>query len=75
MNWETKVLEDLSIFSLEKFHPIISGIITPLHSCLSEVLLDEYRSFRWRRKQQTTTVFLPGESHGQRSLTGHGPTG
>ena len=23
---------------------------------------------RWRRKLQTTPVFLPGESHGQRSL-------
>ena len=24
----------------------------------------------WRRKWQPTPVFLPGESHGQRSLTG-----
>ena len=24
----------------------------------------------WRRKRQPTTVFLPGESHGQRSLAG-----
>ena len=30
----------------------------------------------WRRKWQPTTVFLPGESHGQRSLVGysHGVT-
>ena len=27
----------------------------------------------WRRKRQPTLVFLPGESHGQRSLTGHSP--
>ena len=27
----------------------------------------------WRRKQQPTPVFLPGESHGQRSLVGYGP--
>ena len=27
----------------------------------------------WRRAQQPTPVFLPGESHGQRSLAGHGP--
>ena len=26
----------------------------------------------WRRKQQPTPVFLPGESHGQRSLAGYG---
>ena len=27
----------------------------------------------WRRKWQPTPVFLPGESHGQRSLVGHSP--
>ena len=26
----------------------------------------------WRRKWQSTPVFLPGESHGQRSLVGYG---
>ena len=26
--------------------------------------------FPWRRKQQPIPVFLPGESHGQRSLAG-----
>ena len=25
----------------------------------------------WRRAQQPTLVFLPGESHGQRSLVGY----
>ena len=29
----------------------------------------------WRRKQQPTPVFLPGESHGQRSLLGSSPQG
>ena len=29
----------------------------------------------WRRKQQPTPVFLPGESHGQRSLKGYSPWG
>ena len=29
----------------------------------------------WRRKWQPTPVFLPGESHGQRSLMGCGPWG
>ena len=27
----------------------------------------------WRRAQQPTSVFLPGESHGQRNLAGHSP--
>ena len=29
----------------------------------------------WRRKWQPTPVFLPGESHGQRSLGGYSPQG
>ena len=31
------------------------------------------RKIPWRRAQQPTPVFLPGESHGQRSLVGYGP--
>ena len=29
----------------------------------------------WRRKRQTTPVFLPGKSQGQRSLVGYSPRG
>ena len=29
----------------------------------------------WRRKWKPTPVFLPGESHGQRSLMGYSPRG
>ena len=29
----------------------------------------------WRRKWQPTLVFLPGESHGQKSLAGYSPLG
>ena len=29
----------------------------------------------WRRKWQPTPVYLPGESHGQRSLVGYSPWG
>jgi len=29
----------------------------------------------WRRKWQPTPVFLPGKSHGQRSLVGYSPWG
>ena len=31
------------------------------------------RKIPWRREWQPTSVFLPGESHGQRSLSGYGP--
>ena len=33
------------------------------------------RMIPWRRKWQPTPVFLPGESHGQRSLAGYSPRG
>ena len=29
----------------------------------------------WRRKWQSTPVFLPGKSHGQRILAGYSPWG
>ena len=32
-------------------------------------------SFLWRRKWQPTPVFLPGKSHGWRSLLGYSPWG
>ena len=33
------------------------------------------RKIPWRRKWQPTPVFLPGESHGRRSLVGYSPRG
>ena len=33
------------------------------------------RKIPWRRARQPTPVFLPGESHGQRSLEGNSPWG
>ena len=33
------------------------------------------RKIPWRRAWQPTLVFLPGESHGQRSPVGYGPWG
>ena len=32
-------------------------------------------SLLWRRKQQPTPVFMPGKSHGPRSLVGYNPWG
>ena len=34
-----------------------------------------FRKIPWRRKWQITPVFLPGESHGQRSLAGYSSWG
>ena len=33
------------------------------------------RKLPWRREWQPTSVFVPGESHGQRSLVGYSPWG
>ena len=33
------------------------------------------RKILWRREWQSTPVFLPGESHGQRGLVGYSPCG
>ena len=33
------------------------------------------RKIPWRRKWQPIPVFLPGKSHGQRSLVGYSPGG
>ena len=45
--------------------PANSGNIRGMNSGL--------RKFPWRRARQPTPVFLPGESHEQRSLAGYSP--
>ena len=40
-------------------------------SVISPYLTDE----EWRRKWQPSPVFMPGESHGRRSLVGYSPRG
>ena len=48
--------------------------------CSTEMLIDKWNRHLpcnpvWRRKWQPTPVFLPGESHGWRSLVGYSPRG
>ena len=43
---------------------------------MQETQVDPWvRKIPWRRKWQPTPVFLPGESHGQRSLVGYSSRG
>ena len=44
------------------------------HICL-ELYISTYLMQAWRRKCQHPRVFLPGKSHGQRSLVGYSPWG
>ena len=41
----------------------------------SRTRLSDFTFIHWRRKWQPTPVFLPGESHGWRSLVDYSPRG
>ena len=43
--------------------------------CQGRQLHPWVRKILWKRARQPTPVFLPGESHGQRSLVGYSPRG
>ena len=76
---------DLRIGNKKQGGMIESNLASPYHRVVWDHLglsksKDVSRSMsfnnRWRRKWQPTPVFLPGKSHGQRSLVGfsHGVT-
>ena len=48
-------------------------LIEAFNPFIFKVIIDIYVPIAWGRKWQLIPVFLPGESHGQRSLAGHGP--
>ena len=56
-------------FLKAKFIPLSDGIC---HTCRCEIYIYAYI---YICKYTPTSVFLPGTSHGQRSLAGHGPQG
>ena len=47
----------------------------PSPACAFHTLVPANYSITWRRKWQPTPVFLPGKSHGRKSLVGYGPWG
>ena len=47
----------------------------PIKRCQRHEFDPWVRKIPWRRKWQPTPVFLPGESHRQRSLAGYSPGG
>jgi len=51
-------------------HPIIPEIVSNIVNEFDTIFEDP-----WSRKWQPTPVFLPGESHGQKSLVGYSPRG
>ena len=59
-------LESLLLYLLYMSFPELFFSIFSHLSLSSQIVL-----FLWRREWQPTLVFLPGESHGQRSLAGY----
>ena len=52
---------------------LISQMVKSLLQCRRPGINPWVRKIPWSRKWQPTPVFLPGESHGQRSLAGYRP--
>ena len=50
-------------------------LATVFNTQYSKSTLPWVRKIPWRREWQPTPIFLPGESHGQRSLAGYSPWG
>ena len=64
----------MSIYSIFGF-PGGSGGKASACNAGDQGLIPGLGRFPWRRKWQSTPVFLPGESRGQRSLAGYDPWG
>ena len=58
--------------------PGVASCTEPIHQCRrhNRHRFDSWvEKIPWRRAWQPTPLFLPGESHGQRSLAGYSPEG
>ena len=50
--------------------PVVKNLPVNAGDLRDEGSVPEWGKIPWRRKWQSIPVFLPGESHGQRSLSG-----
>ena len=76
-SWHTSLMQDLPLTEC-KFHfwlPWWHSGKEPACQCRRHRFNPWVGEIPWRRKWQSTPVFLPGESHGQRILTGYSPWG
>ena len=55
--------------------PVVKNLLAKAGDVRNAGLIPGSGKIPWRRKWQPTRVFLPGESHGQRSLAGYSPQG
>ena len=54
---------------------VVKYLLANIHRCKRCGFDPWVRKIPWRRKRHPTPVFLPGESHGQRSLEGYSAWG
>ena len=54
---------------------LVAQMVKNLPTCRSPGFDPWVGKIPWRKAWQLTPVFLPGESHGQRSLKGYSPLG
>ena len=65
----SKIWLEIRVFHFLYFHAYYSNHL--FTSCSNQILEDSFLKIPfWRRQWQPTPVFLPGESHGRRSLIG-----
>ena len=65
-----------SLVRLSKANGLPRWLSGKKSTCNADVSLDSWDwEIPWRRTWQSSQVFLPGKSHGQRSLVGYSPQG
>ena len=65
----------LAVTLCKKYFPVGSEVKSVCLQCGRPGFDPWVGKIPWRRKWQSTSVFLPGESHGRRSLVGYSPRG
>ena len=73
-SYKTEVILLYNILTLMEFRSSMEAQWYRIHLQCRRLWFNPWvRKIPWRRKWQPTPVFLPGESHGQKSLVGYSP--
>ena len=66
---------DSVIYVYNWMYSLVAQLVKNLLQCGRPGLDPWFGELSWRRKWEPIPVFLPGESHGERSLGGYNPQG